>query len=449
MNANKLRQYFQQGRADACDIAEHFAQGSVTPLDFTEACLSAAMASENIFITLTADRARQEAAASAARWQSGTPLSPLDGIPVVWKDLFDMRNTVTTAASATRLNAPPARQDAELVRSLAEAGMVSLGKVNLSEFAFSGLGINSTFGTPLIEDARGMTCIPGGSSSGSARAVAEGIACFGIGTDTAGSIRIPAAFSGLHGYRASRERYSKQGVYPLASSLDTLGPLCRSVRDIITLDSILTGDVPSSFPAPHFVADSLLIEQSTPDVQTQAYRFIEMLRDRGFTVVLKPMDTIHFVMRWIEKHGWPGAIEAFRLHQALLASPDADQLDPMVHTRLKDSGKIDPAVLDEFLAKRHIWQQDLSRELDGAVLIAPTVAHPAPYFDTVTAQTFGEINRATLRLTMPGSLLDLPGITFSAGMTPEGRQTSLLFSLPSGEDKRLLAAAQHIAAARA
>lgn len=448
MNANRLRRCFQLGEADACDIAGHFAQGSVTPLDFTEACLSAAMASENIFITLTADRARREAAASTARWQSGTPLSPLDGIPVVWKDLFDMQDTVTTAASATRIDAPAARQDAELVRYLTEAGMVSLGKVNLSEFAFSGLGINPTFGTPLIEDARGMTCVPGGSSSGSARAVAEGIACFGIGTDTAGSIRIPAAFSGLHGYRASRQRYSKEGVYPLAASLDTLGPLCKSVRDIITLDSILTDGVLSAFPAPHFVADSLLIEQSTPEVKIQAYGFIDTLRDRGFSVVLKPVDSLHFVMRWIEDHGWPGAIEAFQLHQALLASPDAGKLDPMVRTRLMDSGKIDPATLDAFLAQRQAWQEALSVELDGAVLITPTVAHPAPYVNTITDQTFGDINRATLRLTMPGSLLDLPGITFSAGMTQEGRQTSLLFSLPSGEDERLLAAAQHIAAAR-
>ena len=204
MNAETIRQQFQQGKIDACGIAALFAQQQLTPLAFTECCIAAAQQSQGIFISLTAERARQEAAAATARWQQGAPLSALDGIPVAWKDLFDIADTRTTAGSATRNQVPPARADAALVTTLSQAGMVTLGKTNLSEFAFSGLGINAAFGTPLILSESGSQHVPGGSSSGSACAVAQGLACFALGTDTAGSVWIPAAFSGIIGYRASR-----------------------------------------------------------------------------------------------------------------------------------------------------------------------------------------------------------------------------------------------------
>ena len=241
MNANTIRLQFQRGQIDACAIAALFARGQLSPLAFTEACLTAAKETQGIFITLTPERARQEAAASTQRWREGAPLSPLDGIPVCWKDLFDIAGTRTTAGSATRLDAPLATHDAGMVARLTQAGMVTIGKTNLSEFAFSGLGINPTFTTPALLATDGEEHVPGGSSSGAARAVAQGVACIAIGTDTAGSVRIPAAFSGVIGFRASRHRYDASGVFPLAASLDTLGPLCRSVRDAYALDVILCG----------------------------------------------------------------------------------------------------------------------------------------------------------------------------------------------------------------
>lgn len=446
MNAETIRQQFQQGQIDACDIAALFAQQQLTPLAFAECCIAAAQQSQGIFISLTPERALQEAAAATFRWQQGAPLSALDGIPVAWKDLFDIANTRTTAGSATRKQAIPASSDAALVTSLSQAGLVNIGKTNLSEFAFSGLGINPAFGTPLIIARDGSEHVPGGSSSGSARAVAEGLACFALGTDTAGSVRIPAAFSGIIGYRASRKRYNESGVFPLAASLDTLGPLCRSVRDVRALDEILCGGVEVENVTPYFIADTSLFDQTSPAVRDQSYRALERLEAKGYRVERRPLLTFHAALSWIAKQGWPGAVEAFQLHASLLSSPDAEKMDPFIRIRLAASGQLSTTVLDDFLQQRVEWQKAITDELAGAVLITPTVAHTAPLFPPLhDAAAFANTNSATLRLTMPGSLLDMPGVALPSGQTDDGLFTSLLFSLPAGEDGRLLMAARHAA----
>jgi aspartyl-tRNA(Asn)/glutamyl-tRNA(Gln) amidotransferase subunit A len=450
MNVETIRQQFQQGQLDACAIAALFAQGALTPLDFTEACLAAAQQSQSIFITLTADRARREATAATQRWQQHAPLSALDGIPVAWKDLFDVKETPTTAGSSTRETLSVAARDAVLTERLTQAGMVTLGKTNLSEFAFSGLGINPAFGTPLVHSTLGTAHVPGGSSSGSARAVAEGLVCFALGTDTAGSIRIPAAFNGITGYRASRQRYPDVGVFPLAASLDTLGPLCRSVRDARALDEILCGEAEAQVAQPHFIADTTLLDQADLAVRDNGYRCLNLLEASGWHVERRPVRTFHAALAWIAENGWPGAVEAFRLHADLLASADAEKMDPFIRSRLTASGRIDLAVLDAFLQQRSLWQQALVDELAGAVLITPTVAHTAPLFSPLhDAAVFANTNSATLRLTMPGSLLDMPGVALPSGTADNGLFTSLLFSLPAGEDHRLLMAAQAAADALA
>lgn len=446
MRAEIVRQQLQHGQLDACAIAALFARGEITPLAFTDACLAAAQRASAIFITLTPERAREEAAAATRRWQRGAPLSAFDGIPVAWKDLFDVAHTRTTAGSALRQHAPLAHQDAPLVARAAQAGMVTLGKTNLSEFAFSGLGLNPTFGTPRLRTADGSEHAPGGSSSGAARAIAEGLVCVALGTDTGGSIRIPAAFSGVVGYRASRGRYDDRGVFPLAASLDTLGPLCRSVRDAQTLDAIWCGPN-AAFAPPHFVADTVLLDQCEAPVRENGYFALAQLEAAGFRVSYRAVTAMHSALAWIADNGWPGAVEAFQLHADVLASPQAEKMDPLVRQRLLDSGRLSPEVLSTFLQHRMQWQHALADELAGAVLITPTVAHTAPLLSPLQdAATFAQTNRATLRLTMPGSLLDMPGVALPSGGAETGLFTSLLLSLPSGEDARLLAAANAAAA---
>lgn len=198
-------------------------------------------ADQAIFIGLTAERAAAEAEVASTRIREGRSRGLLDGIPVAWKDLFDLEGTVTTAGSTVLADDEPASRDADVVTALKQAGMICIGRTNMSEFAFSGLGINPHYGTPRNPLSTDGHRLPGGSSSGAGVAVAAGLVPVAIGTDTGGSVRIPAAFNGVVGYKASRGRYSMRGVYPLAKSLDSLGPLTRTVQDAVWVDAAMRG----------------------------------------------------------------------------------------------------------------------------------------------------------------------------------------------------------------
>jgi aspartyl-tRNA(Asn)/glutamyl-tRNA(Gln) amidotransferase subunit A len=333
-----------------------------------------------VFISLTADRARREAEAAAARWRAGQPLSPFDGVPLAWKDLFDMAGSVTTAGAAYRRNAPAAALDAPVVGLLCRAGMVSVGKTNLSELAYSGLGLNPHFGTPHNPHASDQPRIPGGSSSGSAVAVAAGIVPIAMGTDTAGSIRIPSAFNGLVGYRSSSRRYNRDGVFPLARSLDSLGPLTRSVRDALALDDILHGRTHThtvrSLKGQRFVLEHSVLSHVEPAVGNNLLRAVEQLKAAGALIENRESPTFKGALELIQQHGWLGAFEAFALHQALLDSTDAAQLDPRVRRRLETARGLPASQLIGLIEARQRLQLQLVDDLDGAILITPTVAQP-------------------------------------------------------------------------
>src|ERR1700757_1112429 len=177
-------------KLSAAELGRLFASGKVDPVEATEFYLNRGKQTEAVFIAVTEKRARLEAEAARTRWKAGFPLSNLDGVPIAWKDLFDVRQTVTTAGSAIFRNQPPAARDAALVVLAARAGMVCLGKTNLPELAYSGMGMNPHFGTPANPHSREVARVPGGSSSGSAVAVALGSVPIAVGSDTGGSIRV-------------------------------------------------------------------------------------------------------------------------------------------------------------------------------------------------------------------------------------------------------------------
>ncbi|AZE82489.1 putative amidase [Pseudomonas orientalis] len=430
--------------SDATSMAEDFASGRNDPVQALEQALDKANQVPSVFISLTPERARREAQASAARWRAGQPLSVFDGVPLAWKDLFDVAGSITTAGAAYRRHAPVALLDAPTVGLLCRAGMVSVGKTNLSELAYSGLGLNPHFGTPHNPHGTDQPRVPGGSSSGSAVAVAAGIVPIAMGTDTAGSIRIPSAFNGLVGYRGSSRRYSRDGVFPLAHSLDSLGPISRSVRDALAVDDLLHGrrhtHVARSLKGQRFV---LAQQDVDPAVGNNLLRAVEQLKAHGALVEERECPSFQATLELIKQHGWLGAFEAFALHQALLDSPDADQLDPRVRRRLEAARSLPASQLIHLTEARRRLQQQLIEDLDGAVLITPTVAHVAPALAALEADDdlFVTTNLATLRLTMPGSLLDMPGVTLPSGRDAQGLPTGLLLSAPTGEDARLLRAA--------
>src|SRR5580700_8635161 len=190
-------------RRPAAEIGRLVAAGSLDPIEVAEFFLARIERDRKnpSFILVTRKRALEEAAASRKRRREGRAAGPLDGVPIAWKDLVDMAGERTTAGSALFADSAPKKKDAPIVANLAAAGMVALGKTNLSEFAFSGLGLNSHFGNPINPRDPTTPRISGGSSSGSAVAVAAGLAPCAIGSDTGGSIRAPAAFCGIVGYK--------------------------------------------------------------------------------------------------------------------------------------------------------------------------------------------------------------------------------------------------------
>ncbi|MCF6321386.1 MAG: hypothetical protein L3J32_06410 [Rhizobiaceae bacterium] len=216
--------------------------GKVDPVDITKAFLSEIEASphkDDIYVRVSAERALKEAQNASNRAKSGMRKSPFDGVPVSWKDLFDTAD-IKTEGGTKLLEGRKPNEDCQVVRRATHAGMVCLGKTHLSELAFSGLGINPmTKTSPNRYDDK---TAPGGSSSGAAASVAFDLAPISIGSDTGGSVRIPAAWNGLVGLKTTHGAVSLEGVIPLCSSFDTVGPLCRSVEDAALMHQILSGE---------------------------------------------------------------------------------------------------------------------------------------------------------------------------------------------------------------
>ncbi|APE44847.1 amidase [Sulfitobacter alexandrii] len=229
----------------AADLGRAIGRGEIDPVTLCKTYLDAIAAHplrDRIYARVTAERAMSEAAASAARAKAGQRLSPLDGVPISWKDLFDTAGTATEAGSKLLKGRVPDR-DAVVLANATAAGLVCLGKTHMSELAFSGLGFNpSTATPPCVNDE---AAVSGGSSSGAAASVAFGLAAAAIGSDTGGSVRVPAAWNDLVGLKTTSGRLSLEGVVPLALKFDTVGPLCRSVEDAGLLLAALQGAKPA------------------------------------------------------------------------------------------------------------------------------------------------------------------------------------------------------------
>jgi aspartyl-tRNA(Asn)/glutamyl-tRNA(Gln) amidotransferase subunit A len=225
----------------AAELGRGIADGQIDPVTLCKTHLDAIDAHpmrDRIFARLTPDRAMAEAGAAATRAKAGQRRSLLDGVPISWKDLFDTAGVGTEAGTKLLKGRVPAK-DARVLSNATAAGLVCLGKTHMSELAFSGLGYNpSTATSPCINDEE---AVAGGSSSGAAASVAFGLAAAGIGSDTGGSVRLPAAWNDLVGLKTTSGRLSLEGTVPLASRLDTIGPLCRTVEDAALLLAVLEG----------------------------------------------------------------------------------------------------------------------------------------------------------------------------------------------------------------
>src|SRR5467141_1587470 len=227
-------------------LAQELAEGKTTSRKLVEAALAriadAGGEGGRVFTKVHAQGALLAADASDHLRMRGVVPSPLAGLPVSIKDLFDIAGDVTTAGSKILRDAVPATEDAVAVARLRAGGAVVIGRSNMSEFAFSGIGINPHYGTPANPYDRGRRRIPGGSSSGAAVSVADGMAFGALGTDTGGSCRIPAALCGVVGFKPTAHRVPTAGAFPLSTSLDSIGPLAATVECCATLDAVLAGE---------------------------------------------------------------------------------------------------------------------------------------------------------------------------------------------------------------
>ncbi|MBL8698729.1 MAG: amidase [Alphaproteobacteria bacterium] len=426
--------------------------------DKLEACLAriADPAGEGVraFTRVYAEHARAEADAIDRLRAAGVPLGPLAGRIVSIKDLFDVAGEPTTAGSVVLRDAPSARADAPVVERLRRAGAVIVGKTNMTEFAFSGLGLNPHYGTPGNPADRAR--IPGGSSSGAAVAVADGFCEIAIGSDTGGSVRIPSAFCGLVGFKPTARRVPLDGVVPLSPTLDSIGPLARTIDDCARADAVMSGEAHAPRPAPGRIAllepGNLVFDDVDATVAAAYERARRALESGGARVARRPLPLLDDMVRATARGAFALA-ESAAWHRDLLARR-GDGYDPLVRARIERGTTI--AAMDYIAlceARRRLCAAIAAVFDEIDALVFPTVPTVAPRMEEcATADGFTRCNLLALRNPTVANFFDLCAVTLPvhrAGELPVG----LMLVGPHGGDQRLLALATalepHLARARA
>jgi len=434
-------------KRSAAAIGRLIAKGGLDPVEIAEFFLDRIERdrANPSFILVTRERALKEAAASRKRHREGRPAGPLDGAPVAWKDLVDMAGERTTAGSALFAESPPKEKDAPIVANLSAAGMVALGKTNLSEFAFSALGLNPHFGTPRNPRDAATPRIAGGSSSGAAVAVAAGLAPCAIGSDTGGSIRAPASFCGIVGFKTSEGRIDKRGVFPLSRTLDTIGPLARTVEDCVLIDMALRGRSgppvrPLDLNGVEFVVpDKTGIDDLDAPVAANLEAAMKRLAAAGAKVMSRPAPLIGAMRALTAQHGSLVAIEAYAEHRAILESADAQRMDRRVVRRAM-GGRVSGDDVIKLRRGREDLIAALGDELKGALLVLPATPMTAPPIDALERddELFRAANLRAIHYTFLGNLFRMCGLALPSGEDAAGLPTGVQFLALEGNDDRLL-----------
>ena len=400
---------------------------------------------KRIFIALDAAKVLAQARASDTLRKAGIVPSPLAGLPVTIKDLFDVAGETTSAGSMVLRDAAPAKSDAPAIARLRAAGAVLVGRTNLTEFAYSGIGINPHYDTPRNPYDRATGRIPGGSTSGGAVSVTDGMAVIGLGTDTGGSTRIPAALCGIVGYKPSQARIPTTGVFPLSTSLDSIGPMGASVACCAICDAILAGQTPSA-PAPAPLAglrlgvpQSVVLDELDEHVGRDFGRSLERLSRAGAKLVETPMAPFA-EMSDINRPGGLSPMEAYYVHRPLIER-GGDRYDPRVRYRIEGGAKATAYDYLWTLARRRDWIARVSAEaarFDAFVM--PTVACIAPPLAPLVNDddAFRRTNARVLRNTSLVNFLD--GCALSIPMHAKGSApTGIMLCGLNGQDARIFA----------
>ena len=342
----------------------------------------------------------------------GNPAQPLAGIPVSVKDLFDVAGQTTLAGSTVLADAPAAKADCPAVARLRAAGAQLAGRTNMVEFAFSGVGINPHYGTPVNPADGTVERIPGGSSSGAAVSVATGAALAGLGSDTGGSIRIPAALCGIVGFKSTARLVPTAGALPLSPSLDTVCALTRSVRDAVTVHEVLAarrvplaGKPLSSYRLA--VARTQMQDALDETVASAFTRSLQVLRQAGAQIEEITLLEIND-LAGINATGGLSAAESYAWHRTLIARHGADY-DPRVAKRILGGARMSAFEYIDLLAARHDWIARMEARLSGFdAVLSPTVPMVAPTIASVRHDddAFFRVNGLLLRNTSVVNMLD-------------------------------------------
>lgn len=375
------------------------------------ACLDIAQspACDRVFLHTMFDDARKVAAAAHNRQL------PLAGLAISVKDLFDVAGQVTTAGSLTRAGDAPAQHDCPAVARLRAAGGVVIGRTNMTEFAFSGVGINPHFGTPANAASRTEPLIPGGSSSGAAVSVATGAAYIGLGSDTTGSIRIPAALNGIVGFKNTAARVPCDGAVPLSTTLDTVCAMTRSVQDAVIAHEVLAARrvTRSDAPLPTYrlaVVRQLMQDELDPTVSRAWQRTLARLRDSGAQISEIDLPELGELTTLMTHGGFAGA-ESFAYHRKALEH-SADQFDPRVAARIRRGAAMSAAEYIDLIHARTDWIARIGQRLQSFdAVLSPTVPLVAPPIRDIAPgverdDAFFRVNGLLLRNTGVVNMLD-------------------------------------------
>lgn len=423
----------------ASDLGRMIGAGEIDPVDLTKSVLDAIEAhdmSDRIYARLTRDRALAEARAASDRAKAGARLSALDGVPISWKDLFDTAGVATEAGTALLKDRIP-DADAEVLKNATAAGLICIGKTHMSELAFSGLGLNPITATsPCVND---LEAVSGGSSSGAAASVAFDLAPAAIGSDTGGSVRIPAAWNDLVGLKTTSGRLSLEGVVPLCAWFDTVGPLARSVEDCAQLLALMEGGKPADLrgadlEGKHFLVLETVAMDDLRDAPRAAFQSaIERLQaagaqvDRGGIPEVAQIMELTSVLYTSEAWGtWKEAIEA-----------NPDVMFPEILGRFKLGQSFSAG---EYIAA---WQKMeklragyLKAVAQYDAVILPTSPILPPNADRLMSDHDYYIteNLLALRNTRIGNLMGLTALTLPTGVPSCG----ITLMTPPDTEERLL-----------
>jgi aspartyl-tRNA(Asn)/glutamyl-tRNA(Gln) amidotransferase subunit A len=398
---------------------------------------------QRAFIHVDAEAAIEAAEAMDRLREVKAAPSPYAGIPVSIKDLFDIKGQVTRAGSRALEDSAPAERDATVVARLRRAGFVVIGRTNMTEFAYSGIGINPHFGTPKGAWQRSAGHVPGGSSSGAAVSVVDGMAHGALGTDTGGSCRIPAAYNGIVGFKPTQRRIPLEGGVPLSFTLDSFGPLARSAVCCAVLDAVLADEAVAPLrPRPVrgmrlAVPTTVALDELDDGVSRTFERALETLSRQGALIERTEVPEFLDVGVMNGKGGFAAA-ESYAWHRYLIVS-HGDVYDPRVYARILRGEAISAADYIELLeARKSLIARAGARLAPYDALVMPTTANTPPRIaDLADDKEFAKANLRSLRNCSLINMID--GCSISLPCHREGEvPVGLMLAAPGGADRRIL-----------